>query len=759
MIGPMAKETPINDVARERTAVSAPTLNGCLGHKPWLLAVVLGVATFGAYWPALSGKFVWDDDSWTTRPAQQLRDLSGLRSIWCQPTTLQQYYPVTGTTFWLDYHLWGFWTLPYHVENILLHVLAALLFWRLLCRLEVPGAWLAGAIFAVHPVMVESAAWITERKNVLSLVLYLGALSVYGRWASFWKAEDDSSRCARYFPTHWGGYLLAWLLALGALLAKTTAFSLPAVILLICWWKRGRIRWRADVLPTVPFFALAIGVGLITARLERTHVGANGPEWAIPFSERCLVAGRALVFYISKLVWPANLCFVYPRWQLDAHALRQWLYPCIAGGTVLALWSARNRFGRGPAAAALFFVGALFPVLGFMNAYFMRYSFVCDHWVYLPSLGPIALAAAGIATAFKWFWRRPVFLESTVYGTLLLVLAALTWRQAHIYHDPETLWQSIITKNSQSWLAHNNLGNILLKHGRLQEAMGHYQQALLVKPDCAEAHGDLGNAFILTGKLEEAIEQYKQAVQMQPQNPGAHYDLGNALLRADRAEEAIKHYEQALRLKPDDAEALLNLATALLRLGKTEEAVRRLDQWLQVNPGDGKAHSQLGTVLIAAGKPGEAIRHLEQALRIRADDAEAHNSLGLASVRQGRLPQAIGHYEQAIRFQPDFADPYNNLAWLLATHALTQGGNGVRAVALAQRACELAGNSRAGYLDTLAAAYAAAGRFREAIATAEKAIELARATSSPKAVGEYEARLELYRSGRAYFQPVGEADK
>ena len=199
-------------------AVSSPSLNETLGHKPWSLALVLALVTFVAYLPALSGNFVWDDDSWTTGIPQLLRDLSGLRSIWCQPTALQQYYPLTATTFWLDYHLWGFWTLPYHVENVLLHVLAALLFWRLLSRLEVPGAWLAAAIFAVHPVMVESAAWITERKNVLSLVLYLSALMVYRRWASFWIAEGDSTRCARrspnlgvatYWPCCWP-WVLCW---------------------------------------------------------------------------------------------------------------------------------------------------------------------------------------------------------------------------------------------------------------------------------------------------------------------------------------------------------------------------------------------------------------------------------------------------------------------------------------------------------------------------------------------------------------------
>ena len=244
MIGSMTRRKPIDDAPHQR-------------KDAWKLPVVgaalITLLTVLAYLPVMHGGFLWDDDAWTTRISALLRDVSGLRAMWCQPTALQQYYPLSGTTFWLDYHLWGFWTLPYHVENVLLHAVSAVLFWQLLRRLGTPGAWLAGAVFALHPVMVESVGWITERKNVLSLVLYLGALLAYGRFNSFWK-EDNGSRAQ-----HRGAYALTLLLCLGALLAKTTAFSLPAAIVLIGWWKRGRIRWRDDVLPTLPMFALAIG--------------------------------------------------------------------------------------------------------------------------------------------------------------------------------------------------------------------------------------------------------------------------------------------------------------------------------------------------------------------------------------------------------------------------------------------------------------------------------------------------------------------
>ena len=232
--------------------------------RPWIFGFLLIAATLVAYLPAMHGSLVWDDASWTTGLSGLFQNPSGLRLIWFQPTVLQQYYPLTATTFWLDYQFWKFWTFPYHVENVLLHALAALLFWRLLVRIQLPGAWLAAALFALHPVMVESAAWITERKNVLSLVLYLAALLAYLRHA------QDVARTQKAAPAF---YILALFLFLGALLAKTTAFSLPAVILLLAWWQRGRVQWRTDLLPTAPFFAVALGLCAVTFWLEKNHRG------------------------------------------------------------------------------------------------------------------------------------------------------------------------------------------------------------------------------------------------------------------------------------------------------------------------------------------------------------------------------------------------------------------------------------------------------------------------------------------------------
>jgi Flp pilus assembly protein TadD len=686
--------------------------------KQWLFAAAIILLTLLAYQPVWHAGFVWDDASWTTDISSLLRDFSGLRTIWCKLTALQQYYPLTATTFWLDYHLWGFWPLPYHVENVLLHAFAALLFWRLLRRLEVPGGWLAGAIFALHPVMVESAGWVTERKNVLSLVLYLGALLAYGRVTSFWKEDEDSLPRGR-------AYLLALALALGALLAKTTALSLPAVILLICWWERGRIRWRADVQPTLPFFALAISLSLVTAWIEKNHVGAQGPEWAISFPQRCLIAGRVVWFYIGKLLWPVNLCFIYPRWQLNAGSVSQWLYPITAVGTLFALWLTRRKIGRGPATAAFFFVGTLFPVLGFVSGYFMLYSFVCDHWTYLPSLGLIALGAALVARTADRL-RAPAVL----YGFAAVILPALmilTWRQCQIYTDMETLWRDTLAKNPDCWMAHNNLSMVLINEGRLEEAIRHGEQSLQSNPKNVNAHRNLGVALTRAGRVQDAIGHYEQAVRAEPNDARTQNDLSIVLIREGRLEEAIRHGEQAVQLKPDDPDIYKNLAGALMLAGRFQDAIGYCQRAVRVAPSDSEAYNHLGAALIGLGKFQEAIEPFEQALHINPNDVRARLNLSMAA---------------------------NNLAWQMATHDASDGGDPGHAVILARRACELTGNREFAYLDTLAAAYAAAGRFNDAITTAQQAIGLARSAGQTQVVSEIESRLELYRAGRAYRAPA-----
>jgi len=518
------------------------------------------VFTLLAYLPALNGGFVWDDDSWTLRLAALLRDSSGLRTIWLRPTAMQQYYPLTGTTFWLDYQLWQFSPRPYHVENVLLHASAALLFWRILRRLEVRGAWLASSLFALHPVMVESAAWITERKNVLSLALCLGAYLAYLRFAADEPSDPSERRVVGPTRRRFLWYVLAWLLFVLALPAKTTVCSLPAAILLLTWWRQGRLRWGRDVLPTLPFFPPAAAMCAVTGWVEKYHAGAQGPDYALTLAQRCLIAGKAFWFYLGKLLWPANLCFVYPRWKPNPEDWVQWIYPLTALGFLLALWLARGKIGRGPAAALFFFAGTLAPLLGFVNLYFMRYSFVCDHWVYLPSLGPIALAAAALTSAVTQYSERPRLVQFAVGGSLLLVLGTLTWRQAGTYSDLESLWRVTINRNPDCWIGHSNLGNALFRRGRTAEAVAHFEQAIRLKPDLAEAYTSLGGALGSMGRLDDAIGKLTEAIRLNPTYAEAHYNLAIALERKGKLDGAIEQLEETIRLKPAFGPAHARLA-------------------------------------------------------------------------------------------------------------------------------------------------------------------------------------------------------
>ncbi len=665
-----------------------------------LFALALLAALGFAYAPALHGTFVWDDDSWTTKEEPLLKSFAGLETMWRKPTSLQQYYPLAATSFWADYRLWGFRTFPYHVENLLLHFLSALLLWALLRRLGVPGAWLAAAVFALHPVMAESVAWITERKNCLSMALFLGSLLAYERFSGFGEREGAERR--------WGAYALALVLFLAALLAKTTTFCLPAAVVLIAWWKRGRVRPRPDVLPALPFLALASGLCLVTAWMEKNHVKAQGADWALSFPERWLIAGRALGFYLGKLLWPAHLCFLYPRWQLDPRSPAQWLWPIGAAAVLAGLLAARRRIGRGPAAAALYFAGALLPVLGFLNAYFMRYSFVCDHWTYLPSLGPIALGAALLAAGAKRL-RAPGLLFGFA-AVALPLLAIQTRRQSATYASMETLWRTTLAKNPHSALAHNNLGNEFHGRGDLEGARRQYQAAVADWPDFAEARYNLGTVLFEQGRTEAAIPQLEKAFAIEPRYAQAHNNLGNALLQQGKEEEALAQYRQALAIQPGYGLAHFNYGRALIAYGDRDGAIAQFRAAVAIQPDFGRAHYNLGELLLHSGAVDEAVEHLRLAARYVPADADFHKGLGMALFRQGRTDEAAAQFARAAALAPSDPEAHNDLgiAW---------GQLGRTAQAMAEYRAALALDpklSQAHY--NLGHALRAAGRREEAVA-------------------------------------------
>lgn len=725
--------------------------------------MLLIAATLLAYLPAWHAGFIWDDNDYVINNTT-LRSLGGLWRIWFELRALPQYYPLVHSTFWVEYHLWGLNPAGFHAVNLALHATAAILLWRVLTRLSVPGAWLAAAIFALHPVAVESVAWITERKNVLSAVFYFAAALAYLRFLE----PADLPKPRRRFH-----YLAALGLFVAALLSKTVTCSLPAALLLVIWWQKGRLR-RNDVLPLAPFFAVGLGLGLLTAWVEKHHVGAQGMEWTLTLGQRFLIAGRALWFYAGKLVWPADLIFSYPRWDVKTDVWWQWLFPVTAIGAVAALWLARNRIGRGPLVAVLFFAGTLGPALGFINVYPMRYSFVADHFQYLASVGLIVLAAASLKRA------RP-FLYPAWCAGLLLALGLLTWRQCGMYANLETLWRTTIARNPGSWLAHNNLGYVYFQAGRLDDAMAQYKEALKINPNFSEAHNDLGQALLQSGDVDGAIAQFQKTLDLDPEfkdaevnlgaalvqkgeakeavphfqkvlktdpeNLGARNNLGNALLQMGRTEEAIRCYQAALEIDPASLDTCLNLGGALYQAGRPAEAIDYFQKALAINPSLSVAQYDIGTVLIANGRAAEAVVHFQKAVQIKPDYAEAYNSLGSALSRTGRQAEAMDQYRNALKIQPRYTAAQINLAWILATCPDAALRNGSEAVSLARQANQSSGGGDLIILRTLAAAYAEAGQFPQAITTVQQALRLAGEANAAVLVERLQRQLQHYQAG------------
>jgi tetratricopeptide (TPR) repeat protein len=617
-------------------------------HKSFQQALALGgiliAATVIAYLPAIRAGFIWDDPDYVINNSN-LRSARGLFDTWFHPTSLPQFYPLVHTTFWIEYHLWGLDPIGYHLVNVLLHINSALLIWLILKRLEVPGAYLAACVFALHPVMVESVAWITERKNVLSCVLYLASAYVF--------------LCKTHFglidrPASWRAYSISLVLFLCALFSKTVTATLPAAILLILWWKNGRLRFR-DLYPLIPFFLLGIAMGAVTGYLETHHVGATAEqivELRLSPEQRVLIAGRAIAFYAWKLVWPAHLSFIYPRWNwIDHPTPAQWLFP-IGVLTVLAtLFALRKQIGRGPVTAALFFCGTLFPALGFVNVYPMRFSFVADHFQYHASIGLIALFAAGVC---RWL-SQPPWLRRIVRVLILAPLAVLTFRQCLIYKDAETLWRTTSKLNSDSWLVWTGLANALVASDppRYAEAIPMYFKALVLAPHWHETHWNAGEAYMHLDKIDQAEVEFREALRLNPDYPPAWTSLGKLLFfRRLNVNEAIAIYRRALAISPTYPDANYYLALAL-EPRDPQEAAAHYRLAVAGKPEWYDARYNLGTCVTNLGEYGEAIFNLREAVRINPNDARAWTNLGVAQLKSGHSADAVNSFQQALRIDPN----------------------------------------------------------------------------------------------------------
>ncbi len=617
--------------------------------RVWLLVfVALLVVTALAYRPAWNGGFVWDDDGHVT--AEGLRGRDGLRRIWLEPGATQQYYPALHTAFWIEFQLFGLSTTGYHLVGITFHATVAFLVATVLRRLTIPGAVAAAFVFALHPVHVESVAWIAEQKNTLSAVFFLLSALLY--------LDFDERRTTGRYVSALGMFVLA-------LCSKTVTATLPAVLLVVFWWQRRRLNPRRDVLPLLPFFALSLAAVAMTIWVERTFIGARGSAFELGWIERILLASRAVWFYLSKIVWPSNLSFNYPRWTIDASSPGAWLYAIALAALLALLWRWRERMVHALAALLAFCI-LLSPALGFVAVYPFRYSFVADHFQYLASIPVIALLCAWATTVVRR--RSASRLGATLPATgVCVLLALLTWMQASQYADAETLYRATLERNPASWLAANNLGMIASRRSA-EESVPFFERALQHKPDLFEARLNLGFAYQQIGRLDDAVREYRQAIASHPSSAEAYNNLCSTLQQKGDVAGALTACGEALRLAPTYAKAHFNMGLALRRAGD-ERAIAHLAEAVRLDPNHGDlrgglaaAYNDRGLQLQRLGRVPEAIADHQEALRLRPDFAEAANNLGAALQRQGRLDEAAVAFGHAIKAAPQFADARFNFA-------------------------------------------------------------------------------------------------
>jgi Flp pilus assembly protein TadD len=612
-------------VAGPRT--DAPPLSSW-STRDWLWGLILLAAVILAYLPVWWAGFVWDDDAVLTANPCVLGPL-GLKEIWT--TRAADVCPLTITTFWAEHALWGLAPLPYHLVNVLLHGACAIVLWRVLRCLQVPGAWLGAALWALHPVEVESVAWIAEMKNTESGLFFLLSILFFVRGL---RAGDLDRR----FGGNWN-YSLTLVFAALAMASKSSTVILPVVLCLCAWWMEGRWQWR-NLMRVAPLFLMSVAAAAVSMWTQGLQLAANpDPRWVRTWPERVVTAGDAVWFYLGKLLWPHPLITIYPRWEIDASQWFSYL-PLLAVIVVLVvLWLKRGSWSRSWFFIFAYFLAALLPALGLADNAIFSHSLVFDHFQYLASMGPLALVGAGMVRLADVVIPGRSWLQSTLGAGALLILGVLSWQRAWAYESNEILLTGTLAQNPDCWMADNNLGLVLLQKGQVDEASAHFRKALEINPNCGNAYSNLGMALAQKGQVDEAIAQFQKALEISSYDADAHNNLGIALLSKGRKNEAIVQYRQALEINPNYADALCNLGNALLQNGQVDEA----------------------------------FIHIQKALEINPNYPAAHNNLGIALFDKGRIDEAIAQFQEALRLQPDFPDAQSNLAKLQAMERQAPG--------------------------------------------------------------------------------------
>lgn len=620
------------------------------------LGALLCAVTAAAYWPIFHAGFIWDDDTFLTAN-NLIRSADGLRRFWFTRQAAD-YWPMTSTTLWLEWRLWGMHAAGYHVTNLVLHIVECMLLWRILDRLRMPGAYLAALLFAVHPVNVESVAWITQRKNLLAMLFFLLSILFFLRSEAALAARELTSSKRRQSASArfcCGLSLLAFTLGM---LSKGSLAPLPLVLLGIVAWKR-KLSMR-DVARVLPFIVVAVVLTCVNIwfqRHGRVPAIRDAGVW-----ERLLDAGNIVWFYIYKILLPINLLFFYPPWKVDVGDLAWWFGPLAAIGWTWFLWRRRVSRLRPLLFAWAYFCLMLVPVMGITDVYFMKFSLVADHYAHLALVGVVAVVAAGWAS-----WqalsksRLPLFAATAAVACMVF----LTWRQCGMYLDSRTLYEATLVRNPNSFLARANLALILDDAGDLKGAVAQGNEAVRLMPGLPEAHYNLGQTLARAGHAPEAIVQYEDAIRLSPDYPEAHFNLGNALRGTGHVPEALEHYEEAVRLKPDFSDARTNLANLLEMTGRSSEAVAQYEAALRVDPSDAETRNDLGIALAKNDRLPEAIAQFEAAIRLKPGFPEAENNLGMALADSGRPEDSIRHFDEALRLKPDYAEARANRAAVL----------------------------------------------------------------------------------------------
>ena len=661
-------------------------------------ALILLLAVLLAYQPLWRAGYLWDDDELLTANPCVVGPL-GLKEVWT--TRAADICPLTITTFWLEYEVWGLAPLPYHLVNVLLHAACAILLWQVLRRLQVPGAWLGAALWALHPVQVESVAWITEMKNTQSGVFYLLAILFYLRSP--------------------GSGALTIVCAALAMASKSSTAVLPAVLCLLAWWMEGRWRWRRRLMEIGPIFLLSIGAAVLSVWNQTLRPAADAGFAVTPgWPQRLVIAGDAVWFYLGKLAWPHPLMAVYPRWEIGNVTWPGFLPLLAVMAVLLALWLKRRVWGRGWLLAFVYLLVALLPVLGLVEISFFRYSFVADHFAYLASMGPLSLAGAGVARLTGGFipaikLRRTAAIAGAL---LLLALGTESWSRARVYENQETLWTDTLAKNPYCWVGYGNLGNVLAGKGRLDAAIVLYRQALKVGPNDAKTHDNLGSVFLRKGQVDNAISEYREAMEINPRGAEAYYDLGNVFLQEGQLDKAIFQFQSALKLSANYVAAYSNLGAALNLKGQADDAIRQYEKALQIDPGNIRDLNNLGNIFLQKGDVEEATAQYQKALRIDPSDAYTYRNVANMLSRRGHLDDAIVEYQEALKIDPANAESHNNLG-----SAFFQKGLLDEAIAQYRQALRIEPGYAVAHRN-LGLVLARNGRLDEAIAQFREAIHL-----------------------------------